>query len=256
MKKQFFIQYVMTVLILFFIAFYWEFFLESTVSKPETTSEHWDYIITVIVFVMLALIIPTVINMREWSKRLKAQDELQKIQSELSSAIEETSSIIDHKILDRNFDSLMENPNLDKCWKTMNCTQKECHCYGKKPMRCWQVSGTLCRGKVQGVFVQKYGSCYQCTVYKDATGSPSLALREHLNNMINVMERQREELLEALNEIKTYHGIIPICTYCKKIRNDQGAWNILEAYITEHSDAEFSHGICPECYNKQIGALG
>jgi uncharacterized membrane protein (UPF0182 family) len=55
------------------------------------------------------------------------------------------------------------------------------------------------------------------------------------------------ELRSALAEIKTLKGIIPICASCKKIRDDRGYWNRLELYISEHSDAEFSHGICPDC---------
>ena len=60
------------------------------------------------------------------------------------------------------------------------------------------------------------------------------------------------ELAKALEEIKTLKGIIPICSYCKKIRNDEGAWDVMEAYIAEHTHALFSHGICPECYPKAI----
>ena len=58
------------------------------------------------------------------------------------------------------------------------------------------------------------------------------------------------ELQEALGTIKTLHGILPICSSCKKIRDDKGAWTQMEAYITEHTDAEFSHGICSECAQK------
>ncbi len=58
------------------------------------------------------------------------------------------------------------------------------------------------------------------------------------------------ELQEALATIKTLHGILPICSSCKKIRDDKGAWTQMEAYITEHTDAEFSHGICSECAQK------
>jgi hypothetical protein len=54
----------------------------------------------------------------------------------------------------------------------------------------------------------------------------------------------------ALNEIKTLRGIIPICTHCKNIRADDESWQLIETYISEHSDAEFSHGICPECAKK------
>jgi YesN/AraC family two-component response regulator len=56
-----------------------------------------------------------------------------------------------------------------------------------------------------------------------------------------------KDLQQALANIKTLHGLIPICASCKKIRDDRGYWNQLEAYISEHSDAEFSHGICPDC---------
>lgn len=54
-------------------------------------------------------------------------------------------------------------------------------------------------------------------------------------------------LQKALEEIKTLKGIIPICSHCKKIRDDSGYWNQLEAYIHKHSEASLSHGICPEC---------
>lgn len=252
MKKQFYIQYVLTVLILFLIMCIWEFVIEGAGPDDESLLDHWEYISTVVVFAMVALILPTAISINEWRQRQRIQDENQKIRYELKSAIEQTSSIIDFKILNRKFDSLMENPHLEKCWQKMQCQQKECRCYGQDAIRCWQVAGTLCNGAVQGVFVQKYGNCYKCTVYKDATCNPGLALREHLNNMIHVLEHQRLELLEALNEIKKLQGIIPICAYCKKIRNDQGAWDIIEAYITEHSDAQFSHSICPDCYEKQM----
>jgi methyl-accepting chemotaxis protein len=64
-------------------------------------------------------------------------------------------------------------------------------------------------------------------------------------------ETEREnligELQQALNEIKTLRGILPICSSCKKIRTDQGSWQQLESYLRDHSDVEFSHGICPEC---------
>ena len=65
-------------------------------------------------------------------------------------------------------------------------------------------------------------------------------------------ERQRliHELQDALEKIKTLRGFIPICASCKKIRDDKGYWNHLEEYIEMHSDAVFSHGLCPECQRK------
>ncbi|CCK78206.1 conserved uncharacterized protein [Desulfobacula toluolica Tol2] len=58
------------------------------------------------------------------------------------------------------------------------------------------------------------------------------------------------DLKAANEEVNALRGIIPICSYCKKIRDDQGIWNQIEAYIHAHSEAKFSHGICPECMNK------
>ncbi len=55
------------------------------------------------------------------------------------------------------------------------------------------------------------------------------------------------ELKNSLETIKTLRGLIPICANCKKIRDDKGYWNQIESYIQKHSEAEFSHGICPEC---------
>lgn len=67
-------------------------------------------------------------------------------------------------------------------------------------------------------------------------------------------EDDREKLIEdlrvALDNVKTLRGLIPICASCKRIRDDSGYWGQIEAYIARHSDAEFSHGICPECAEK------
>lgn len=60
-------------------------------------------------------------------------------------------------------------------------------------------------------------------------------------------------LQQALKKIKTLNGLIPICSSCKKIRDDKGYWNLLEAYIEKYSDAIFSHGICPGCSEKLYG---
>ena len=64
------------------------------------------------------------------------------------------------------------------------------------------------------------------------------------------LARANEELKRQLEEIRTLREILPICTSCKKIRDDRGYWNQLETYIRDHFDAEFSHGLCPECARK------
>ena len=74
-------------------------------------------------------------------------------------------------------------------------------------------------------------------------GARVVTLQRHLAERV-------KELEDALARVKYLRGLLPICAYCKKIRNDQNYWQQVEAYITEHSDAQFSHSICPVCYEQ------
>jgi PAS domain-containing protein len=73
-------------------------------------------------------------------------------------------------------------------------------------------------------------------------------------------EEEREllikELKEAINEIKTLRGILPICSFCKKIRNDKGYWEQVDIYLHRYSEADVSHSVCPECMNKHYPDVG
>ncbi|MBZ0265008.1 PAS domain-containing protein [bacterium] len=67
---------------------------------------------------------------------------------------------------------------------------------------------------------------------------------------ISEAKRLEAELHKAIEQVKTLRGIVPICSSCKKIRNDKGFWEMLEVYINEHTEAQFSHGVCPDCMKK------
>jgi response regulator RpfG family c-di-GMP phosphodiesterase len=79
-------------------------------------------------------------------------------------------------------------------------------------------------------------------------------LRARVNVGIRVITLQERlsarvtELQDALANVKTLHGLLPICSYCKRIRGDDQYWQQVEGYIAAHSEAQFSHGICPSCY--------
>src|SRR4051812_44911738 len=75
------------------------------------------------------------------------------------------------------------------------------------------------------------------------TGGRVLHLQQRLVQKIEALE-------EALANVKQLRGLLPMCSYCKSIRNDGDYWQQLEAYIGDHSDAEFSHGICPTCLER------
>jgi phosphoserine phosphatase RsbU/P len=71
------------------------------------------------------------------------------------------------------------------------------------------------------------------------------------------LEQRVRELQGALDLVKQLSGLLPICSYCKRIRNDEGhSWQQLEVYLSEHSEAEFSHGVCPECFERAKADLG
>ena len=70
-------------------------------------------------------------------------------------------------------------------------------------------------------------------------------------------ERNTKKNLEsALSEVKTLRGIIPICSVCRKIRNDEGYYESVEQYLKRHSGADFSHTLCPDCLSEQLGEVG
>lgn len=65
-------------------------------------------------------------------------------------------------------------------------------------------------------------------------------------------EKLIRELEDALSQVKQLKGLLPICMYCKKIRDDKNYWHAVESYITKHSETMFSHGVCPECKKKYL----
>ena len=71
---------------------------------------------------------------------------------------------------------------------------------------------------------------------------------------LDITKRKQAELklIEALEQVKQLQGMLPICSYCKNIRDDQDYWHTLESYMATHSEAKFSHGICPSCYSEKV----
>jgi hypothetical protein len=105
------------------------------------------------------------------------------------------------------------------------------------------------------VFIRKDGSTLPVSVIsmplrEDGRTTASVTAFRDISDLKNAeQERERiiKDLQRALVEIKTLHGILPICASCKKIRDDEGAWHQMEEYIRAHTDAQFSHGLCADC---------
>ncbi len=134
------------------------------------------------------------------------------------------------------------------CWKHTGCENRNCPAYENECGRCWLIAGTMCNGEVQGRLAQKFASCRQCDFFqKTVNGGPVEEIRELVIVLIQSLRNKQADLRQALAEVKTLSGFLPICAACKKIRDDAGFWNQLEAYISRHSEAQFTHSICPDC---------
>jgi DNA-binding response OmpR family regulator len=83
-------------------------------------------------------------------------------------------------------------------------------------------------------------------------------LRARLHAGVRIVQLQKallerfRELEDALKRVKQLQGLLPICSYCKKIRNDRNYWEQVDAYVASHSEAQFSHGVCPDCYEAHL----
>lgn len=78
---------------------------------------------------------------------------------------------------------------------------------------------------------------------------------QRLKRRVDERERLLGELQEANSKIHTLRGIIPICSRCKKVRDDQGYWDEVEVYVKDHSEASFSHSLCPHCFEEEVKKL-
>jgi len=80
-------------------------------------------------------------------------------------------------------------------------------------------------------------------------------LSSRVRNLVDREHRLAEDLRRSISEVKVLEAFLPICSVCKKIRDQDGSWHQLETYISDHSDTKFSHGYCPECAKKVMDEL-
>ncbi len=73
---------------------------------------------------------------------------------------------------------------------------------------------------------------------------------DELDGIVAGLNLLAEEITDSILEIKKLNGLLPICAWCKKLRDDEGYWKSVEQYISEQTKAEFTHGMCPECYDR------
>ncbi len=117
---------------------------------------------------------------------------------------EEIIPMFDKVISERNVH--FSNSNLVKCREILNCQSDECKVHnngsGNEPVRCWQLTGTYCGGEPQGNFVQKHGKCSNCEVFKESCPTIVEEIGEHFNNMLFLLDKQNQALLEDKQQIE------------------------------------------------------
>jgi len=119
------------------------------------------------------------------------------------------------------------------------------------------LEGNILKGN-EYTALRKDGSTYPVMVYSshkiengELNGVRSIIIDiTEQKSLENKLRSERDKLKKALSEVKTLRGFLPICASCKKIRDDKGYWRQIESYIRKHSEAEFSHSICPDCAQK------
>jgi len=103
---------------------------------------------------------------------------------------------------------------------------------------------------VTGNVLTQMRANFSPTIDSDGSVSGVIGIFEDITER-KLIEKDRErlirELKDALSKIKTLSGLIPICASCRRVRDDKGYWSQIEAYISDHSEADFSHGLCPDC---------
>jgi phosphoserine phosphatase RsbU/P len=111
---------------------------------------------------------------------------------------------------------------------------------------CLRIRNTAGASYTYIIVLTAHGGKTNCLEAMDAGADDFMAKppdQEELLARLRVAER----ILSLREHVKRLEGVLPICSYCKKIRDEHGRWDQLETYVTEHSEAWFSHGICPEC---------
>ncbi len=207
------------------------------------------------------------ISMLDITEQKKMEEEMRKISKNLSSIVDESVDIIwslflpdmkvnyvsqsVERIYGRTVRSFNENPML---WaEIVHPDDKE---ISQASWTQWVKEGSTVREcrivRPDGGIVWIIDKCK--TVYDDK-GTPIRVdgfVRDITDrkNVEHERDQLNEKLLSALEKIKTLEGIIPICSKCKKIRDDKGYWEQVETYMYQHSDANLSHGFCPHCLEK------
>ena len=135
--------------------------------------------------------------------RKRADEALQQFHQQLESAAVQVKALMTDVIQKSIFTNRFDNPSLTPCWEAKRCDNIACPSYGNhENLRCWEVAGTLCDGKVHGSCAQKLGDCGLCEVYRRARANPVVDLGETFNTMITILNDRQERLRQTNQQLE------------------------------------------------------
>jgi len=131
----------------------------------------------------------------------KQNEEIDKQNMNLEEAHKRIKNAMSEVIQHESFHVRYSGSDLLKCWEFKNCKETDCPSYDSLNLRCWQVSGTFCGGKVQGIFAKKFGDCRKCEVYTYAFKNKINNIGESFNNMMTLLQSKHAELKDLNNKL-------------------------------------------------------
>ncbi len=158
--------------------------------------------LSIICFGSIQLLRKTNALQENHEKLEKAKLSIESNERKLQYALGQISTLIQNTTSRKDRGIRFENPSLQKCYELKNCNNRDCCCYGKEAMRCWQKVGTYSTGEAKRLFEERNIRCSECNVFKKNTLDTVYEIGEQFNNMMHVLDGKNEELDNAYNELK------------------------------------------------------
>jgi signal transduction histidine kinase/PAS domain-containing protein len=144
-----------------------------------------------------------IVTLQDISERKRILLQVEQDRKRLEGALGEIASMIQRVTRGNGGEFFFTlPPDHEPCWKAMQCDQEKCVCFGKKPLQCWTIAGTRCKGEVQGRFAQKIQNCLACEFYQEAADDPVVRIGIQFSHMIAIIEKKNRELQKAYDELK------------------------------------------------------
>lgn len=128
--------------------------------------------------------------------------EIEENRMKLQRALDHISSLIHQVLKEKGFRLDSTNPYLKKCYEILNCDNRDCRCFGKEALKCWEIVGIYCKSKIQWALGKKCNNCNTCPVYLQSASDPIYQISERFIKMMHLLETKNKELKNAYRELK------------------------------------------------------